>query len=164
MSTVKEMCSRELHYTEFIAGLDAQLANGMPYLEERLKSIPDAWRQFRIAQTATDKLIRGLYQSMPDKQLNHMIRLIEFGEVVIRPKPVCKLPEDVQIVQTADLKLLINAAMSGECAVCIKEPHLQKRCKLYKAMMNICPPKELKHNGLCPYVEIAAASELGKYI
>ena len=161
---VSEASSREVHIIEYIAGLDCQLTNGDKVLESRLRSIPDAWRQYRIARSAVDKVIRGLYRTLPDKTLKHMVDLVQRGEIIIRPKPVVKTLDDVQIVQTADLKLLINTAIASECAVCLKEPKYQKKCALRKALMCICPPTQLRKDGLCSYVDVARNCDLGEYI
>lgn len=162
---VVEASSREVHFIEFVAGLDAQLTNGEKHLEQRLKSIPDAWRQYRIAKSSVDKVIRGLYETLPEKTQKHMTDLCARGEVVIRPKPVGKQYDDVQIVQTADLKLLINCTMAAECAMCMKEGREQKKCELRKALMCICPPTEFNKNStLCPYVDVANKCDVGHYI
>lgn len=162
---VMEASSREVHFIEFIAGLDAQVHNGEAHLKERLQTIPDGWRQYRIAKSAINKVINGLYDTLPDKTLAHMTDLIARGEVIIRPKPVCKDMGNVQIVQTADLKLLINHAMAAECAMCMKEGREQKKCELRKALMCICPPTQLNRNStLCPYIDVANACDIGHYI
>lgn len=71
--------AKELHVVEFIAGLDCQLINGESCLEQRLKSVPDAWRQYRIARTEMGKALAAIYQTMPIKQLRHMQNLCTYG-------------------------------------------------------------------------------------
>ena len=63
-----------------------------------------------------------------------------------------------------DLKLLINTSIAAECAVCLKDAKEQKKCALRKALENIAPTAELHKDGLCTYVDVAAAWDLGKYI
>ena len=93
-----------------------------------------------------------------------MDRLCACGEVIIRPKPMIKMPDDTQIVLTDDLKLLINRAISAECAMCIKDAREQKKCDLRKALENIAPTAAVHKNGLCAYVDVATQNALGKYI
>lgn len=154
--------ARELHTIEFIAGLDCQLAKGEQYLEPRLRSIPDLWRQYRIAMKAIEKVLDGIYRSIPLKTLKHMRNLCAYGEVIIKPKGPVNV-HDVQIVPTPELKLLINTAIENECAVCVKDQREQKGCKLRKAMMLIAPPLEVNRD-YCNYRDVAAENELGKYI
>ena len=105
----------ELHIIEYLMALDAQLNGHQDALRERLKLVPNGWRQWRLITTAT--------------------RSLE----------------------------IINAAMAGECAVCLRDEDAAKRCKLRRAMMDIVPPDDVPRCG-CAYRNIAIESEYGKYI
>ena len=160
---ITEANSHEVHGIEFIAGLDAQLAAFEKHLEPRLRAEKDLWRQYRIARTAIEKVLDGLYATLPRKTTWHMQKLCQFGEVVIRPKAVIPY-DDVQIVPTGDLKEVINAAMASECAVCLRDARGQKKCPLRRALMSIAPPGGLRKDSLCEYHDAARESEYGKYI
>ena len=159
---IQEPSARELHIVEFIAGLDCQLAKGGDILEARLRNVPDLWRQYRIAMKATQKVIEGIYKTVPIKTLRHMQNLCKYGEIVIRPRPATPV-DDVQIVPTQELKLLINKVIENECAMCIKDQREQRRCKLRRAMMVIAPPQEVNREG-CNYRDVVAGNDLGEYI
>ena len=162
---VIEANSKETRYITYLYGLDAQLVGGEKHLEQRLRAVPDAWRQYRIAMTAVDKVVRAIRTTLPDKTFAHLELLADRDEIVIRPKPIGKHLDDVQIISTDNLKLLINAAMAAECAVCLKDAKEQRKCKMRKMFMCVCPPVEIDRNSnLCPYVKVAAGNELGKYI
>lgn len=123
--------ARELHNIEFLAGLDRQLYEGQEILKPRLQKIPGAWRDFRLATTLITKLMDKVYATLPPKTLRHMLRLCSNGEIVIRPKPMIRIPEnDVQIVTNEDLKVLINCCIAAECAMCIKDYPAQKKVPL----------------------------------
>ena len=156
--------AREIHIIEFLAGLDAQLMQGQEILRDRLALVPDGWRKFRLAVTTTEKVLDGIYETMPMKTLKHMDRLCQCGQVIVRPRPLVKMPDDVQIVPADDLRLIINMIVAQECAMCLKAPPEQKSCKLRKALRNIAPTAEVYKNGLCSYVDVAAAHKLGEYI
>lgn len=156
--------AREIHNIEFLAGLDAQLIQGQEILKPRLEKIPNGWRNFRLAVTTTEKVLDAVYATLPPRTLLHMQRLCRLGQVIIRPKPAIKMPDDVQIVLTEDLRLLINAAIAAECAVCLKDARAQKKCQLRRALENIAPTAEVHANGLCAYTDVAAGNELGQYI
>ena len=159
---IMECGARELHAVEFIAALDCQIAGGEKHLEARLKAVPDLWRQYRIARKAVEKVIDGIYKTVPLKTLRHMQNLCQYGEVVIKPRGPVRT-DDVQIVPTPELKMLINHVIENECAMCIKDPREQKGCKLRKAMMLIAPPEKVNKGG-CNYRDVAASCDLGEYI
>ena len=50
MSNIMEANCREVHAIEFLAGLDGQLSNNEQHLTPRLKSIPNAYRDYRLAR------------------------------------------------------------------------------------------------------------------
>ena len=114
--------------------------------------------------TRTEKLLDSVYSTLPNKKRLHMQRLCEVGEIIIRPKPAVKLHDDVQIVGSDDLKLLINAAIASECLMCVKDAREQKKCKLRKVLANIAPTEAVHKDGLCAYVDVVAGNELGEYI
>ena len=156
--------AREIHSIEFLAGLDAQLVQGQETLRDRLKLIPNGWRDYRLAVTRLERVLDAIYATLPTRTLLHMQRLCQCGQIIIRPKPAIRLPDDVQIVNTDDLRMLINAAISAECAMCVNDAAGQKSCKLRKALERIAPTAALKENGLCAYTDVAAGNEYGKYI
>ena len=162
--TRMEPNAREIHSIEFLAGLDAQLIQGQDTLKERLQLIPGGWRNFRLAVTTVEKLLDSLYETLPPRTLRHMRRLCECGQIVIRPKPMIKMPDDVQIARTDDLRQLINSVIENQCAICVKDAAAQKGCALRKALSNIAPTAEVYRDGRCSYLDVAAGNELGKYI
>lgn len=155
----------ELHAIEYLAALDAQLIDEQKHLEKRLKSIPNGWRDFRCAAAIVQRVLDAVYETVPDKTLLHMQRLAAHGEVLVRVKPMVKpINDDMQIITNDDLKYLINTCMSSECAMCLKNAQEQKKCKLRKAMENNAVSNKIPGNGLCPYADVAAQSDLGDYI
>lgn len=164
MSNKMECNAKELHTIEYISALDARLANNEKYLEKRLKSVPDAWRQYRIARSAVDKVINGLYTTLTPENRFHMQNLAVNGEVIIRPRNSLNKTTDCQIVLSKDLKKLINAAMGSNCAMCLKDGREIKKCELRKALLNICPPSDVSGESLCVFTQVAANCELGEYI
>ena len=145
--------SRETRSIEMIAVLDARLANDRPYLEDRLKSVPDLYRQWRIAETSVCKVVDGLYETLPDKTLLRIRKIFNNGEVIVRPKGSLTKDNDTAIVLAEDLTLLAETAKNSECAMCLKEGKDIKRCKLREALMRVSPPVQVFDEGssLCEY-------------
>lgn len=156
--------AKEVHAIEYLAGLDRQLIGAQEVLKPRLDKIPNGWRDFRLAVTRTEKVLDAVYETLPAKTLRHMEKLSMLGEVVIRPKPMIKMPDDVQIVQSDDLRVLINSAMTAECAICVNDRREQKKCRLRKILSVIAPANTVSADGLCPYTNVAAKCEYGQYI
>lgn len=156
--------ARVLHIIEFVAGLHAQTAQGEEILKERLQAIPGGWRDYRTASSRLAKILDNIYATLPTKTLRHMDRLCQCGEVVIRPKPMIKMPDDVQIMMTEDLHFLINRVIAAECAMCVKGLPEQKGCKLRKVLENIAPTAAVHRNGLCAYIDVVTGNGLGEYI
>lgn len=153
----------ELYGIEILAALDAQLNERGKFLEERLRSVPDLWRQYRMAQSAVGKVVDGLYTTVPDKTRMHMRRLCDSGEIVIRQKLAVRL-DDVRFVMISDLKALANVAISAECAICLKDNREMRKCKFRKAMERMMPVDSIPSDGRCQYRSVAEAHEYGEYI
>ena len=159
-----EANSKEMRTIEYVAGLDARLSLNGKYLEKRLKTVPDLWRQWRIAQVATEKVLDGLYDTLEPKAMHRIRRLCDQGEVYFRFDNILNKTTDTQLILTEDLKVLINAAMSSSCAMCMKEGREIKRCELRKALMNISPPNILGGSSRCDFADVASNCDLGDYI
>lgn len=149
--------SRETRSIEMIAVLDARLANDRPYLEDRLRSVPDLYRQWRIAETAVCKIVDGLYDTLPTKTLMRIRKIFNNGEVIVRPKGGLTKDSDTAIVLAEDLKMLADTARKSECAMCLKEGKDIKRCKLRESLMRVSPPIQVfdENSSLCEYATIA---------
>ena len=146
--------SRELHAIEYIAALDRRLADSKKPLEKRLRSVPDLWRQYRIAETAVSKTLDGLYSTMTLSGLDHMLRVCEKSEVILRPKSVLNASLDSQVIRTKDLVILIQAALNSHCSMCMNTGFEIKQCELRKALMNVAPLVEVDPNtSLCGYAK-----------
>jgi hypothetical protein len=159
-----ECNAKELHTIEYISALDARLNNNEKHLENRLKSVPDLWRQYRIARTAIGKVINGLYDTVTPEAMAHMRNLAAHGEAVIRPVNSLNARTDCQILLRKDLDKLINITIGSTCSVCLKEGREIKKCELRKALLNICPPSIVSTDGLCVFTQVAANCEYGDYI
>ena len=147
-----EASSREIRAIEFLAELDKILADSGESLESRLRSVPDLYRQYRIAQAAMTKVINGLYDSLPRKTLLKMQRTCETSELVVRPRSILSKFSDTKVVLSEDMDILVNAAMSSRCAFCIESGEKVKQCKLRKALIDITPPEKLGDDkSLCEY-------------
>ena len=150
---IKEPGPRELHAIEFILGLHAQILINEPVLEARLRLIPNGWRNYRLIRRLIDDIVDGLYATMPVKTVKRIIRLLDCGEIIIRPKPVIPVP-NMQIVEANDIEMIINTVLRTECSLCVKDAKEARKCALRKAMMQITPAESLHRISVCPYRDV----------
>lgn len=160
-SLIREASSREMHEIELVAALDARLAAGGQYLQPRLRSIPNGWRDYRMIASRVGRLIEALYQTLPNSQLRHMVTLAQYGEAVVRVKGPADKP--MQAVLLSDLEVLIDTLMGAHCSMCLKDGPDVKRCQLRKAMMNIATPPNVQ-TAMCPFSQVALENHDGNYV
>lgn len=160
----KALNSNEKRAIMYVASLDARLSLDCKCLEKRLKSVPDLWRQYRIAMTAIDKVVDGLYSTIPKEGLLSISRMCDNSDVVLQPKNELNRSSDIEVAHTDDLRVLINETMKANCAMCLKEGAEIRKCPIRKALTNIAPPTEFKAGVMCNYAYVAANNNLGEYI
>ena len=110
----------------------------------------------------TSRLLEKIYSTLPIKTLKRMEGICRNGEIVIRLRPPCSIPDHV-LVNEDDMRRLINCAMATECAICLRDGREIDACPLRKILESIVPPEEYSVVG-CSYRNIAISNEYGKYI
>ena len=158
----KKPGSRELTAIEYLAALDSQLVRYQDVLRERLSSIPNGWRDYRLIAAQTGRLVEKIYATLPLKTLQRMEGIARYGEIIIRMHPPCSIPEHI-LVRDDVLRLIINCAMSAECAICLRDGREIDACPLRKALESIVPPAEYPRIG-CVYRNVTRTSDYGHYI
>lgn len=151
----KPLNGSEMRVLEYLAAMESKMIESGDTMRERLKAIPNGWRQWRLMASILDRLLEQLYAIIPVKNLRHMQQICAFGEVLIRMRPPVHTPE-YTLLREDDLKQLMDVAIRQECAMCLKEGKEIDRCPLRKAMWNIAPPME-EHPISCEYSLIAIA-------
>lgn len=161
-TVIKEANSKEIHGIQLILGLASQIQEYEKHLEERLRSVPGLWRQYRAGASMVNKAVSGVYKTLPANTIRNMNMLLEHGEVVVRFTPATR-NEELQLVRKEPLQMLINKVVAQECAMCLLDARGQKRCKLRRALMDIAVPRVISERR-CPYMDVVANGELGRYI
>lgn len=158
----RPMNGREMRVIEYLAAMDSKIVESGEALRDRLRDVPNGWRQWRLMASTLSRLLVQLYDLMPVKNLRHIQNICNHGEVLIRVRPASRVPE-YMLVNEDDLRIMVNASMAAECAICLKDGKEIERCPLRRAMLNIAPPYDDPPTG-CGYRDVALTSELGKYI
>ena len=155
-----DMTSKELHAVEYIAALEKRLDENDRYLEKRLRSIPDMYRQYRLIGRVLD----NLYDSMQPKALNHMLKVCQNSELIFRPKSILNGSSDAQVITNKDLELLVGIAINSCCSLCLKTGSEIKQCELRKTLMNVVPLNELSDSSLCGYTDAIGECEMDEML
>ena len=159
---LKPFNGRELKCIEALLVMDARMAQAGDALRQRLRAIPNGWRDWRLMDTILYRLLQQIVDTLPNKSRQYLTKLKNHDEMLIRFEPAARTPEWL-LIRDVDLKEIVNAAMASECATCLKEGKQIDRCPLRRAMIDICPPHQEPATG-CGYREAAMVSEYGHYI
>lgn len=158
----RPMNGEEMRAVEYLTAMNSKMNQAGDCMRDRLRSVPNGWRQWRLLAVTLDRLLLAIYDSMTTKNLRHLENICDHGEIIIRLRPAVRVPEHT-LVSEDDLRTLVNAAMASECAICLKQGREIDRCSLRTAMLNICPPYEDPKTS-CGYQIVASSSKLGEYI
>ncbi len=123
----------------YLAALDDEMHKASTILRERLRaSSPTGWRDWRLVQTITDRLLMKLVDTLPDKDVRWLAHMLENGRMSINlPGPVAK--RDYLIVDARDMAEISRMAARQVCWLCMKGRREAQHCKLRKCLQNIAP-------------------------
>ena len=154
---------KELKCVEYLVGMESRIVESGDALRERLRMVPNGWRDYRLIFSTLDRLLLKLYDTIPQKGRLYLQKLSKHGEILIRFSPAARSQEWL-LIKDDDLAVIVNLAMAAECAICLKQGREAKKCELRKALENIAPPHDGHPAGGCGYQNVAAGAELGHYL
>lgn len=123
-------------------------------LRQRLKSFPRGWMQFRQAMGLLDAMFKGLEKTINDRQLLQINNTIANGEVSVKLRRAGAYDDDMNVVRADTLGVVVGSAMRAECMLCVKDRAEIKRCRLRKAIDELCPPESYETH-TCVYRDLA---------
>lgn len=136
------------------------LAHHSEAVRPRLKAYPTAWRDLRLLWYLVNKVQTQLLDTMPDRRVAYYGQLAQYGQVIIDiPGPV---PKGRHILISDDgLAAITEAAMRGECAICLKDGKDVLRCPIRGALLEVAPPETISDGrqywASCEYRDAASA-------
>ena len=154
---------KELKCVEYLVGMESRIVESGDALRERLRMVPNGWRDYRLIFSTLDRLLLKLYDTIPQKGRLYLQKLSKHGEILIRFSPAARSQEWL-LVRDDDLAVIVNLAMAAECAICLKQGREAKKCELRKALENIAPPHDGHPAGGCGYQNVVAGEALGHYL
>ena len=123
-------------------------------LEKRLRSIPRGWMRFRQAMGLLDRMFDSLVPTINDRQLKQINNTIKNGEVAVKLRRAGVYDDDMNVVRADTLSVVVGTAMRAECMLCVKDRAEIKRCRLRKAIDELCPPQSYE-TMTCVYRDLA---------
>ena len=90
MSEKRRMRSREHEAMKMFCAADTVMSTWAGDLEQRLRSIPNGWRDWRMLQSRMRNLRERLYDSVPDEQIATMERHLSRIEMLVAATHVAK--------------------------------------------------------------------------
>lgn len=116
------------------------LAHHGEAVRQRLAGYPYSWRDMRLLWHLVNKLQRQLLDTMPDRRVAYYDQMARHGQVIIDiPGPI---PRGRHILITErHLAAITEAAMCGECALCIRDGKEVQRCPIREALLEVAPPE-----------------------
>ena len=79
---------------------------------------------------------------------------IKNGEVAVKLRRAGVYDDDMNVVCADTLSVVVGTAMRAECMLCVKDRAEIKRCRLRKAIDELCPPQSYE-TMTCVYRDLA---------
>lgn len=150
---------REYYATRELFGIVSTFSKCAGELERRVREIPGGWRDLRLIQTLSEKLLIGILRTVPQKKLAAIKRELDNTEVLVNVRRSVSTPlrEDTDgftYVSQRALERITQRVVDFECFCCEKKGADAKRCQLRRDIEATymyeypCPAKKE-----CPFQE-----------
>ena len=126
---------REYYATRELFGIVSTFNRCAGELERRVREIPGGWRDLRLIQTLSEKLVVGILQTVPRKKLAAIKRELYNTEVLVNvrrdvARPAQGEEDGFTYVPQRALERITQCAVNFECFCCEKKGTEAKRCQL----------------------------------
>ena len=137
-------------------------------LEKRIKSArPGTWRDYRMMQTVSEKVLDNVLETVPADKLAHISQDIRHTKLYIRIEPEWAAPTmktgGFSYTPTDALNNLLNYLMEHECLMCDKSAKESRKCPhrklIEKSLPHTVPGNDSED---CKYAGIAIGLEDGR--
>ena len=116
--------------------------NAADYLEKRLRSVPNAWRDIHLCSSKLLAVFQSLLQTIPRAKLKMIQTELPLIEVYVRIKGAAIYDidaDDHAIIPRKTLNELGRVACKRECELCDKKGKAVKGCRLRKLLGETFP-------------------------
>ena len=131
-------------------------------MKDRLKAFPGDWEDLQDFVEKAERIQNNLSNTIPPEKLLRYKQLVERGRYYMDLQgPIPK--KDYRLIDSKELSDVAEAAIKGECALCMAEGREVKRCKLRNALLTIAPPTEVSKYK-CEYRSVAGDLIAGREV
>lgn len=139
---------------ELFAAVDGFSRNAQA-LEKRVRMIPNGYRDLRMLQSVSAKLMRDILETVPVKKLIQIRRELENSEMILRVKPVNpkknEYDDNLTYVPQQALERICRKAIELECFCCEKKDREAKKCQLRKDIQDTYMFDYPNNGKTCPF-------------
>lgn len=154
-----------LSYREYAAlrslfGAKNALVQNYKEIEDRVRLIPNGWRDLNMIMKVLDKLVLALLRTVPTEKLIAIKRELEctYCELKVR-NSLTTLPDSCTYVPEGALMNIVNELAEIKCFGCDKtHKDARKTCQLYKDIQ-ACYHYEFEKCGDCPFSDLSKVSD-----
>lgn len=125
-------------------------------VRERLKDYPGDWRDLHLILKLAEKIQNHLSLTIPPERLLRYKELVNHGKYMLE-FPGASPNGHYKLVDVKELSDLGEAAIRGQCSMCMLDGKEIKRCPLRNALLTVATPTQISKYG-CEYRK--AASDL----
>ena len=148
-------------FTELIL-LRNTIYNGVESVKDRLKPFPGAYRDLKLCEKLLEKIQRDISETIPNDKLRRFQQLVKVGRIYL-DYPGASVKPIYILLDANELNDLAEAAIKGQCALCMREGKEIRACKLRYALLTVAPPSEVSRYG-CEYRHVAGDLEAGREV
>ena len=112
-------------------------------VRERLRPVKGGWRDLRLMISLVTKTQNRLVDTMPERRWDYYYNLSQRGRIRVELPGPAKIGRYIMIHEK-NLSVLAEAAMCGECAMCLRTGREVRGCLIRDALMEVAPPEEVR--------------------
>lgn len=128
------LSGREYYALRELFGVVSTFNNCAGELDKRVRSIPGAYRDYRMIQSVVEKLVRKLLTTVPKNKLVQISKELKYTRIVVEVKPEITPSRDdgnlLTYVPQRALERIMEKVVGYECFCCEKAGKDARRCQL----------------------------------
>ena len=118
------LSGREYYALRELFGVVSTFNNCAGELDKRVRSIPGAYRDYRMIQSVAEKLVRKLLTTVPKNKLVQISKELKYTRIVVEVKPEITPSRDdgnlLTYVPQRALERIMEKVVGYECFCCEK--------------------------------------------
>lgn len=128
------LSDKEYYALRQMFGFAGQLQAVEPFMEKRLRKIPGGWRDWRLLEAVSEKLLGEITRTIPLNKLQMIMRELKMTQVRVEVRRVTDQSNtDVgTYVSQEALDRIAQKAADAECFACEKRGADARNCQLRK--------------------------------